>query len=462
MKPLIDRLENPEKIQRQLHAFLPAALEIQETPPSPIGRAISGSIMLLFVLAVVWGVVGQIDMVAVAPGKIIPSGKVKTIQPLEIGIVKTIHVKDGQQVKAGDPLVVLDNTLIQADADQLRQKLAVAELQRTRQEIFRQLLQNPSSPSNRRAPFGRFQPVSYGARQEDVSIQRHLLDEQIDEYQYRKQSMENEWAKRQAEQDRIKTSVVKLRRTLPLIAERARALRILMEQDIVPRNQYLELEEERIQQEQDLAGFEAQYRELEAALHEIAANLDALKAETQKNNLREFIETGQQIAALKQELVKVRQRDRQQVLSAPIDGAVQQLAVHTVGGVVTPAQELMRIVPEQSVLEVEAYVLNKDIGFVQEGQAAEVKIDTFDFTKYGAIDGQIVDLSNDAVNDEKLGLVYQCRALIKKTQMPVDGKWVNLGPGMSVTVEIKTGKRRLIEYFLSPLLRYKQESLKER
>ncbi|MBI4390039.1 MAG: biotin/lipoyl-binding protein, partial [Nitrospinae bacterium] len=317
MKPLIDRLEDPEKIERQLYAFLPAALEIQETPPSPIGRAIGGSIMLLFVLAAVWGTVGKIDMVAVAPGKIIPSGRVKTIQPLEIGIVKSIHVKEGQRVKAGDPLIVLDNTLIQADAEQLRQKLAVAELQRARQKTFRQLLQNSSLPSNWREPLGLFQPVSDGIRQKDVSIQWHLLSEQIDEYQYRKQSLENEWARRKAEQDRVKASV-ELRRTLPLIAERAQALRTLMEQDIVPRNQYLELEQEHIQQEQDLAGFEAQYRELEAALHEIAANLDALKAEAQKNNLKEFAETDQQITALKQELVKVRQRNRQQVLFSPI------------------------------------------------------------------------------------------------------------------------------------------------
>ena len=132
------------------------------------------------------------------------------------------------------------------------------------------------------------------------------------------------------------------------------------------------------------------------------------------------------------------------------------------GRIVTPAQELMQIVPEDSKLEVEAFVLNKDIGFVEEGQEVEIKIDAFDFTKYGMIGGKIVDLSNDAITDEQLGLVYHCRIKINKTDIQVKDKWVNLSPGMSVMVEIKTGKRKLIEYFLSPILRYKQESIRER
>ena len=139
-----------------------------------------------------------------------------------------------------------------------------------------------------------------------------------------------------------------------------------------------------------------------------------------------------------------------------------QLAIHTIGAVVTPAQELMIIVPKESVLEVEALVLNKDIGFVHEGQLAEVKVDTFNFTKYGLVDGKISYLSDDAIQDENLGLVYKAVVQLDKTQMWVNGKAINLSAGMTTTVEVKTEKRRIIEYFLSPLLRYKQESIRER
>ena len=160
--------------------------------------------------------------------------------------------------------------------------------------------------------------------------------------------------------------------------------------------------------------------------------------------------------------MKTTQRTTLQRLVAPIDGIVTQLSVHTVGGVVRPAQELMKIVPQEDNLEVEAWIQNKDIGFVQEEQKAEIKVDAFPFTKYGTLDATIVDISNDAVSDENKGLVYASRVILERTKILVGDKLVNLTPGMSVTVEVKTGKRRLIEYFLSPIMQHTDESIRER
>jgi len=150
------------------------------------------------------------------------------------------------------------------------------------------------------------------------------------------------------------------------------------------------------------------------------------------------------------------------VVFRSVDGEVQQLDVHTIGGVVTPAQALMVIVPKNAHLEVDAMLSNKDIGFVNEGQLTEVKIEAFPFTKYGVIDGEIENISYDAIEDERLGLVYKMKVLLKETTIQVKDKLINLVPGMAVTVEIKTGKRRLIEYFLSPLMQYQDESVRER
>jgi len=149
-------------------------------------------------------------------------------------------------------------------------------------------------------------------------------------------------------------------------------------------------------------------------------------------------------------------------LVAPVDGLVQQVAVHTVGGVVTPAQALMVVVPKDDALEVEAFVENKDIGFVRDGQEAEIKIETFSYTKYGTIHAKVTQVSNDAVNDEKRGLIYSSRVKPERSAVQVGERVVNLSPGMAVTVEIKTDKRRVIEYFLTPLLQYTSESLRER
>ncbi len=169
------------------------------------------------------------------------------------------------------------------------------------------------------------------------------------------------------------------------------------------------------------------------------------------------------VRSLSEELSKAEMRAAQQHLIAPIDGVVQQLAVHTVGGVVTPAQQLMVIAPQEGNLEIEAWVENKDVGFVRRDQEAEVKVESFPFTRYGTIDGRVISLSGDAVPIEKVGLVYAARVSMSRDVIQIEnGSQVRLSPGMNVTVEIKTGQRRLIEYFLSPLLRGVNETAHER
>ncbi len=460
---VVNLLDSPEKIQRSAYAFMPAALEIQETPPSPIGRAISWTIILLFIIAVIWGLVGKIDVVAVAQGKIIPSGRVKTIQPLEIGTVKAIHIKEGQSVSEGELLISLDSTATQADMDRLQQQLNAAELQKSRQALFHQLLSLPDLPAQwpTQAKTTLDKRKSLGNKQQIIR-ETQLLEEQISEYQFRQRALGSELEKQQAEQQAIQASINKFERTLPLITERVQSVQLLLDKNMVARTQFLQLEQERIEQEQDLVALQAEHLEMAASIKATQAQLKAVKAETQKNNLNELNRTAQHIATIEQDLIKAIGRNLQKNIRSPISGTVQQLAVHTIGGIVTPAQELMMVIPEGSNLEVEAMILNKDIGFVSNGQSAEVKIDTFNFTKYGTIDAHISQLSSDAIQHEKLGLVYMAKVQIAKDSLWVSNREVNLSPGMSTSVEIKTGKRRIIEYFLSPLLRYKQESIRER
>lgn len=460
---LINKFESPEQVKQSAYAFMPAALEVQETPPNPVGRAIIWTIILLFIVAVVWGIVGKMDVVAVAQGKIIPSGRVKTIQPLEIGKVKTIHVKEGQMVKVGEALITLDGTATQADTDRLYNQLQMTELQQARQLTLQTLLEQSSIPSDWLSTLDNdFTQRQASSEPALYNTEQSLLIEQVNQYQSQRKTLENQKNQRQAEQRRILANITKFKRTLPLITERTDGLKHLVKKEMVAKAQYLELEQERIEQQQDLAAFKAEYEELQATLESLDGQLATLKAETQTANLNQLADTNQTISQLRQELIKAQQRNQQQIITSPITGTVQQLTIHTVGGVVTPAQELMLVVPQESQLEVEAQILNRDIGFVEEGQIAEVKIDTFNFTKYGLLEGEITNLSNDAISDENLGLVYLTRVLLNETQMMVNDKLVNLSPGMSVTVEIKTGQRRIIEYFLSPLLRYKQESIRER
>jgi hemolysin D len=286
--------------------------------------------------------------------------------------------------------------------------------------------------------------------------------QQLAEVRARLASISERISQRTAERSAIGDRIEQLERTLPLVTERAEALKNLLESNLGSRVQWMEAEEARITQAKQL-DIERRNRDaIDAAIRalhqERAANANQMTA----NFTADLSETEVRLASLSEEIVKARQRTDFRRLRAPVNGVVKQLAIHTVGGVVTPAQRLMEIVPEGTPLEVEAFFRNRDIGFVETGQQTEIKVEAFPFTRYGTINGHIETLSEDAVQDENVGLVYTAQISLDKLTLEVEGKTVRLSPGMAVTVEAKTGKRRLIEFLLSPLLRFSQESARER
>ncbi len=447
-------------------AFLPAAIEIEQSPPRPMGRAIIYVICLLFVLAGIWSWYGKIDVVAVAQGKLIPSDRIKTIQPIEAAAIRTIHIKEGSEVNAGDVLITLDNTQIQADVDRLTKELHAAKTNLNRLQKLDLLMQAELTVRPNAKSIAQAQSTNKAKAksliQQDELISDRLLGSQVEEFQARHQTLLSEWQRTDAEINMARGEVTKITLTMPILEERVDSLKQLLLKNYSSKLEYLELKQQHIEEQQNLKIEQSRVKQLKAGQGGIEQQINTLVSEQRRTILDEMQQTILQVAALEQELIKATQRNTMTTITAPIAGTVQQLQVHTIGGVVTPAQELMNIVPEDLQLEAEALILNKDIGFVSEGQIAEVKIDTFNFTKYGVIDAEVIDISNDAISDENLGLVYAARIKLQSTQMQINDKLVNLTPGMSVAVEIKTGTRRLIEYFLAPLLRYKQESIRER
>ena len=292
--------------------------------------------------------------------------------------------------------------------------------------------------------------------------EQRLVLGQWQEVQAKLARIDADVARREAERASTQEIVRKLEQTAPLARQRAQDFKDLVDKNYISKHGYLDKEQIRIEQEADLATQRSRLRELDAGIAEGQSQRTALISETRRMTLDSLNEADQKNVSFGQEQIKADSRGRQMKLTAPVDGTVQQLAVHTVGGVVTPAQALMVIVPSDNPLEVEAVLDNKDIGFVSEGQQAEIKIETFPFTRYGTIEGKVSSVSGDAVVDEKKGLVYSARVSLDKTHLQVEEKLVRLQPGMAVTVEVKTGNRRVIEYFLSPLLRAGDESLRER
>ena len=430
--------------------FRPAAVEIQDTPPSPIGRAILLTILLAFSAALVWASIGRLDIVAVALGRVIPSGYSKAIQSPGMGTVKRIHVAEGQHVQPGELLVELDPEIAAAEVARLEQQTAARETETRRLQLLLQRL--------REAPNATWQT---GIKQLPTA-QRRLLQAQWQSHRVRLEGLQHTQRGQQSGQAGAVHQTEKLQAILPIVTRRAEKLKKLAGQKYLATEQFLEIEQQRLETRHNLAAQLSRAEELTAAVAETASKIKHATWEFERQLLEELVAAEKRQSELIQELIKARKRAAQQSLHAPISGVVQQLAIHTPGGVVKPAQRLMVLVPDNGLLEVEVQVENKDIGFVSVGQSAEIKFDAFPFTRYGVIEGQVTDLAREAVTDQRLGLVYPARVRLAQPAIRVDGRPVALSPGMKAAVEIKTGKRRLIEYFLSPLLRYRHESIRER
>jgi len=469
-------VEFPDRRQRRpAHEteFLPATLEVIETPPSPIGRAIGATIIAVFCAAVIWAAVGKVDMVATAPGKIVPSGRSKAIQPFEAGVVRAIRVRDGTFVKAGDVMIELDPTISAADVEHARSELIGAELDVAR---LRAALAGPADS------VAGFTPPT-GADEGLVETQRRFLATQQAEHKARMAEIDGQLAQKVAERGTITAMIAKIEAIIPPLLERVNVRQLLYERQVGTKLTYLSEFQDLVGQQHELLVQQSRRHEADAAIEALAQTRSKAESEYRRILFDELTKAEQKAAGLAQDVIKAEQRAKLQILTAPIGGTVQQLAVHTIGGVVTAAQPLAVVVPRDSELEIEAMVSNRDIGFVFAGQDAEIKVDAFNFTRYGLLHGRVHSVSRDAVardrheepsrsaptaaqstTSESNGqeLVYAARVVLDRAQMEIEGEPVQLLSGMTVTVEIKTGSRRIISYLLSPLVRYRQEVLRER
>ena len=447
-------MDPPHRLRHEVQ-FLPAALALQEQPVHPAPRYIQWLLIAFAALALLWACIGEIDVVATASGKIVPSGKSKIIQPSEVAVVKAIHVYDGQQVKAGQLLVELDAKITAADVERLHSDLLAAQVDSARATSLLEAIQQDTQPASLKTLIPQANAQQLEAAQRWVQGQYMELRSSLDQ-------VSAEIDQRSAELQAAQAWESKLQESLPITRELSADYKRLLDKAYIAKHAYLEKEQARLDQERELAVQQARVLELKAAKQEAERRRTGVLAQTRRAMLDLQHESNQRAAALQQELNKAEQRDRLTRLTAPVDGTVQQLAIHTDGGVVTEAQPLMVIVPSDQPVEVEAMLENKDIGFVRPGQEVEIKVETFTFTKYGVVHGTVLSISNDAIEDEKRGLLYSTRIRLKENSIKVGGKQIPLSPGMSVRAEVKTDKRKVIDYFLSPLQQYQDESLGER
>ena len=429
--------------------FLPPAVEILEKPPSPAGRMLVWAIVILFFLAVLWSFIGEIDEVVVARGKVIPIGYTKVLQAEDKGIVKRILVQEGQKVKEGELLMELDQTMSESDLNALKKEISYYDI-----NIRRILAELSDKPFMTEAADGfdskdLIQQMSlYQSRQSEKKAKLEFYDAQI---------RQKEDSVRVAE-----SSLEKYQQLLAIAREREQNLKEIVEQGAISKYTYLEYKGKRIELEQNvsmnISQLSAAKAEASAARQQKAQYL----AEWNRQLQEELINCRKQYNTLKESERKAELKNKLIEIKSPVDGAVHKMDIHTIGAVVQAAQGLMEVVPEGTPMEVEAWMENKDVGFVRPDMPVEIKVDTFNFQKFGTVKGKVREISPDAIEDKERGPLYRVMVSMEEEKLYADNRELQVYPGMTVSAEIKTRKKRIIDFFLEPFQTYKNEALRER
>ena len=441
-----------QRVARESHEFLPAALEVLERPPSPIGLAIIWILIALIAAALLWAIFGRLDVVVSAPGKLIPYDKVKVLQSADGGIVRAIHVRDGQHVKAGQVLIDLDPTQSGADEAQARSALGAARVAKAYAEAL--LLYARTGRLAFAAPEGTPPAI--------IDTQTQLLQAAAYEYRANLADLDERRAEARALGAQSQKQVGKLEVTLPLLKERVARRKTLADKGYSSKLLQLELEQQQMEHEREIGIQAENSARFRATIASAGAQMAALKQTFVRQAAEALAKAQDEIRLREEELTKASQKNRLQQLRSPVAGTVQQLSVNTLGAVIKPADPIMIVVPAGGTLELEAMIANKDIGHIRLGQPVSVKLEAFAFTDYGTVPGHLVQISTDAIQDEKWGLVYQARVRLDRPTIMVDGRPALLAPGLAATADIHTGSRRIISYILSPLSRRAQEAGRER
>jgi hemolysin D len=491
----------PDAVSGRDREFLPAALEILETPPPPLPVALMATICAVALAALTWSYFGRLDVHAVAPGKIETAGFSKVIEPLDPGKVAAIHVEAGQPVKAGDLLFELDPAEANADARSAADALnaSLAEIARRRYAI--EAVRAAQEEETRRSGDPEAaSSVELLAGQRDMNIawdaslpepfrlrEEAVLRADIVQLADSLKALDKQMAQKTATRKRLDMSIAYQQTLMDTLNQRVKTRQQAIDLNVGTKINLYDAKEELERSQSQLASDEGQLIETDAALKELQSEKAKTISQFVADNENKLADASRKADEARQALAKASARLARTKLVAPIDGVVQQTAVTTLGQVVTTGQQLAVITPAGGMLQVEALVPNLDIGFVKLDQDAVVKVDAFPFTRFGVVHGKVVQIAPAAIDEQDAkralanatasanvaqapapapgqpeNFVFPVTVALKDTAMKINGSTVPLAPGMTVTVEIKTDSRRVIDYLLSPLAKVASEAAKER
>lgn len=427
---------------------------ITDAPPPVASRWLLWMFIGLVVGTLLWATLASIEVVAFAQGETIVGSRVQNVQASEGAVVSRLLVDEGDSVEAGEPVAYLERIEAEAEVEELRYKLDDGRVARER---FRALI--AAIEEERETP----QLETAGDVDELTIVQQRAL--MMSQWQSHRATISELREKRRSrilEAATIESRAEALEAGMPYFKQRVDRLDQLSGNDLASRAELEEAEQMLVEKRHGLSVQQRRYNEARAGIALVERELDRTRARFAEQMRQELAETNIEIAGLRERLARAENRLERHTLRAPIAGSVQDVAVHTHGAVVGAGDTLMRVAPPEGPVQIEAKIQHGDIGFARVGQSVDVKFDAFDFMRYGSTPGHVREIASGATPDEELGSVYRALVELDRNHVVVEGERVPIRPGMTVTVDIEMGSRRVIEYFLGPILRYRDETLRER
>lgn len=420
------------------YEFKPLLSEIEESPVSPLGRFTFWTVVSLIIITILWLIIGKIDIVITARGIAIPDGEAKIIQPLETGVIKEILVKEGDFVRKDQLLVLIDTMATDAQLKTVKENLETSK-----EEVKRLEAQGLEQKFNSK------DEVQKNLYNESLKALNSLIGAKNQEIKQIERQIDSNIAQKRDYENQLQSSV-------------DREKRLENVKDIVAYNDIKEAQDRTIGLRESVNRTESEIKRLQAQKRQIQNEIAQLKADFKAQKLENLTVTNKRIKELEASKEQIEFSNINQKITAPVDGHIDKLMIHTIGGVVTPAQELIALTPIDAPVLIKATVLNKDIGFIRPDMPVSIKIDTYDFQKYGLLHGKVKSISKNSIENEELGPVYEIYITLDKNTLIIDGKEQKISTGMTLNAEIEIGKRRIIEFFIYPLIKYMDEGVSVR
>jgi hemolysin D len=393
---------------------------------------------------IVWACIGEVDQIASARGKVIPHGQVKTLQTSDQGIITGIFVEEGDIVEKGQTLLQLDSTFSEIDFETAQKRLETIKLEK---HLFENELGGVDNIN-----------ISDSALSAaELAYHKQLRRMRQEEYKEKALLYQIEISKAMKDKEKAQVDLEYYKKQAQILEEQANRNEVLMKSGSLSKIEYEDKVSELDLMENKVHSAQVLIASTEATIAQAEQNLTTLEQSYNTELIEMIVQKDKELLEAQSELEKMQKKYSMHNLEAPVNGRVSGIGAHTIGGVVTSAQPIVTIVPEGTPLVIEAKVLNKDIGFIEEGQVCDIKLDAFPFQRYGVATGTITYISPDAFEDERLGYVYTIRIKPDKEFIPLENKNLNMTPGMTASVDVKLDRRKIIELFL-PAIDYVKES----